>query len=230
MQLVFPTYSMKGNRFGEIQAQAYNEARYEDFEYINKSPQRLDLYIGGLMNQFAGNPANHLGTGGGMKIDISFTDKRQLLYGLNMSFYGNKLKKEYSINTTRPQFSAPPTLLVGIIFGKWFNQFNIQTEFNIAVQNIVEKFGDNDPDWIQLKGWSPGIIINYPIKIGKDSPMYYYGAPSIFANNLNVHLGVRPIFLSIKEATGLMLELGFSYRMTLHKVQSYKLKDEFLKQ
>lgn len=229
MQLVFPTYKMTKSSFELLRGSAYNEARLEDFEYIKKLNTRFDLIIGGMANQFIGKPANHLGFGGGMKIDMSFTDKKKYLYGLNMSFYGNKLKKEYPLNTNREQFSAPPTLLVGAIFGKWFNRINIQSEFNVAIQNITEKIGDNDPEWIQLKGWSPGIVVNYPIKLGRENPMYYYGSPTLFLNNLNLHFGLRYLFLSINEASGLMAELGISYRMTLKGVKEYKLKDEFLR-
>jgi hypothetical protein len=225
MNLVFPTYKMTKKQYGMLLGATYNEANLEDFEYINKSGTRFDMLIGGVINQFIGNPSNHLGLGGGMNIDISYTDKKSFLYGLNMNIYGNKLKSPYPINTIREQFSAPPTLLVGAIFGKWFGKFNIQGEIDIAVQNLTEKVGNNDPDWVQLKGWSSGIIFNYPIKFGKENTMYYYGSPNLFSNNLNLHLGLRYLSLSIKEASGIMAEIGVSYRMTLSGVKDYKLKD-----
>ena len=228
MKLTFPTYKFTQNTYGILQGSAYNEAKLEDFEYLIKSGQRFDMTIGGLANQFIGKPSQHLGFGGGMKIDLGYAGKNNLIYGLNMSFYGNKLKKEYPINSTREQFKAPPTLLVGLIFGKWYDKFNIQGEINIGIQNITEKIGENDPDWVQLNGWSPGLIVNYPIKFGKSNQMYNYGAPSLLENNLNIHLGMRYIKLSLKEATGLMAELGFSYRMSLKGIKEYKLKDEFL--
>jgi hypothetical protein len=228
MKLTFPTYKFTQHRYGILQGSAYNEAKLEDFEYLIESGQRFDMTIGGLVNQFIGKPSQHLGLGGGMKIDLSYAGKNNLIYGLNMSFYGNKLKKDYPINLTRDQLKAPPTLLVGLIFGKWYDKFNIQGEINIAIQNITEKIGENDPDWVQLNGWSPGLIVNYPIKFGKSNPMYYYGAPSLLENNLNIHFGMRYIKLSLDEATGLMAELGFSYRMSLKGIKEYKLKDEFL--
>ena len=229
MQLVFPTYKMDRSTFGRLQAQAYNEAKLEDFEYIHKSSQGFDMLFGGVVNQFVGNPAEHLGVGGGMKVNFLFSNKKQWFYGLNMSFYGNKLKKDYPINTTRPQFPSPPTLLLGASVGKSFAKINIQADLNLAVQNLTERIGTNDSDWIQLKGWSPGLLLNYPIKLGKDNTMYYYAAPVLFSNYVNLHLGIRPIFLSIKEATGLMFEVGLSYQMSIHKVTSYKLKDDYFK-
>jgi hypothetical protein len=228
MRLTFPTYKFTQNTYGLLQGSAYNEAKLEDFGYLIESGQRFDMTIGGLVNQFIGEPSKHLGFGGGMKIDLAYSNKKNLIYGLNMSFYENKLIKEYPIYTTRQQLKAPPTLLVGLIFGKWYGQFNVQGEINLAIQNITEKIGENDPDWVQFNGWSPGLIVNYPIKFGKSNPIYYYGAPSLLENNVNIHLGIRYIKLSIKEATGVMMELGISYRMSLKGVKEYKLKDEFL--
>lgn len=224
MQLTFPSYKYTQKTYGLLQGSAYNEAELEDFEYLKESGQRFDMSISGMANQFFGKPSSHLGLGGGMKVDLGYAGKNDLIYGMNMSVYGNKLKKDYPISSTREQFNAPPTLLIGVVFGKWFDKFNIQSELNLGVQNITERTGDNDPHWIQLKGWSPGIVINYPIQLGKHNPMYYYGAPTLLENNVNFHFGIRYIKLSIPEATGLMMELGIGYRMALKGVKEYKLK------
>jgi len=228
LTIEFPSYKMTERRVGLMQASLYNAASIADFEYIEKSKTRYDLLIGGMSNQLIGNPSEHLGIGGGMRIDLSYTNKKSYLFGLNMNIYGNKLKKYYPINTTREQFSSPPTLLIGAIVGKWLNKINIQGELNIAVQNITEKIGDNDPDWIQLKGWSPGIVVNYPIKFGKDNPIYYYGMPSLFNNHINLHIGIRYLDLSIKEASGFMTEIGISYRMSMLGIKRYKFKEQYL--
>ena len=228
MKFTFPTYKYTQRTYGLLQASAYNEAKLDDFEYITQSGQRFDMTIGGLASQFIGNPSQHLGFGGGMKIDLAYAGKNSLIYGLNMGFYGNKLIKEYPINSTREQLDGPPTLLIGLIFGKWFGKFNIQGEINFASQNITEKIGENDPDWTQLNGWSPGVTVNYPIKLGKSKPMYYYGAPTLLENNLNFHFGIRYIKFSLEEATGFMAELGVSYRMVIKGINEYKLKDDFI--
>lgn len=228
MRLQFPGNKMTDSRWGRSQSYLYREAKLTDFEYIHESGERLDALFGGLVNQFIGNPAKHLKLGGGMKVEVSYTAKNQLIYGLGMSFYGNKLKKEYPLSVNREQLSAPPTLFIGGIFGKWFHRFNLQLELNYAIQNVTAKKEEDDPDWVQLKGWSPGIIFNYPIKFGKDKPYYYYGSPSIFNNHVNLHLGLRPLLLSLKEASGGMIELGISYRMAFHFVDEYKIKADFL--
>lgn len=224
MQLRFPSYRMTAFQYGMV----FSEAKLEDFEFIEKSGVRFDMLFGGLANQFIGTPSEYLSTGGGMKVDISVTDKRQLIYGFNMSFYGNRLKKDYPINSLRVQNSGPPTLLVGLIFGKWFDKFSLQGELNFAIQNVTPRIDENDRDWVQLRGWSPGLIINYPIKLGRESPLYYYGSPALISHRLNVHFGLRYVCLSLREASGIMTELGLSYRMGMEGIKSYKLKDEFL--
>ena len=89
----------------------------------------------------------------------------------------------------------------------------------MGVQNITENRGYNtgavDPDWVQLKGWSAGIIVNYPIKFGKDKVLYAYGSPTILNHNVNLHFGLRSILLSIDQAKGGMVELGLSYTQSL---------------
>ena len=227
MQLKFPTYKMTESKFGFYQAMAHNEAKLKDFEYLNKSNARFDLLFGGLINQFIGSPSKHLKIGGGFKMDMTYTNKSNYLYGLNMSGYFNKLKKDYPINTSRVQ-KSPATLLVGAIIGKWFNNISIQLEINIAVQNVTEKISNKDKDWVQLNGWSPGVVINYPLKLGKESPMYYYGSPSLFENNINFSFGIRYMSFPLEEASGIMIELGISYRMTLYGIEKYKLKDSYI--
>lgn len=230
LKLTYPVYPGYQSSTGILQRQKYKKARLEDFEYINESGHRCDMTIGGMVNQYIGKPTEHLAFGGGMKIDIGFSGKNKLIYGLNMGVYGNKLKKDYPISSPREQFEVPPTLLIGAVFGKWFDKFNVQLEVNAAVQNITEKLSEDDKDWVQLTGWSPGVVVNYPIQIGKSNLNYYYGEPSFAVNNINLHFGLRFIKLSLKEATGLMTELGVSYRLTYKGVDEYKLKDGFFDQ
>ncbi len=227
VQLVFPTYRLTQSRLGQLQAHSYQRARLEDFEYIHKSAQRFDVLLGGVANQFVGNPARHLVLGGGMKVDVAYAANNRLVYGLNMSIYGNRLKREYPLAINREQLPAPVTLLVGAIFGKWFNRFSAQLELSLAYQNVTENQGAGDTEWVQLNGWSPGLVVNYPLQLGRDRPHYSYGSPTILAHYVNLHLGVRPVFLSLREATGGMVEVGLSYRMAYHLVDRYKLKESF---
>ncbi len=224
MLLVFPSYKQDVNQIATVSSLAYRKIKIEDFESIHKSGQRMDMILGGMLNQFTGNPARHLATGGGMKIDLLFTARNRLAYGLNMNIYGNQLKREYPLQITRKQLPAPPTLLVGASFGRSFGYADVHLQVSLAVQNITQNQGDSDPEWVQLKGWSPGLVVNFPIRLGKETFYDYYGSPSLFSNNLNFHLGLRPVFLSLREASGGMLEAGISYRMSFHMVDEYRLK------
>lgn len=227
MQLTFPSYKFTERKFGLLQGSAYNEAELEDFEYIKKSGQRFDIIIGGMVNQFVGDPSKHLTVGGGMKIDLNYSGKNKMIFGLNMSFFENGLKLDYPINSPRKQ-SSPITGFVGLTVGKWFDKFSIQGDLDLTVHNITEKIGENDPDWVQLNGWSPGIAFNFPLLLGKEKPMYYYGSPSLLGHHLNLHIGLRYLKFSLKEASGIMTEVGISYRMTGSGIKEYKLKPEFL--
>lgn len=68
MKLAFPTCRFNQRTYGTLQVSACNEAKFEDFEYLNKSGQRFDMTIGGLANQFIGKPFQHLEFGGGIKL------------------------------------------------------------------------------------------------------------------------------------------------------------------
>lgn len=144
---------------------------------------------------------------------------------MNMNIYSNKLKQNLPINTTKEQFMAPSTILIGVTFGRWINKINIQTEITIAAQNITEKINENDTDWVKLKGWSPGIVVNYPFAISKERPYYYTGPPSLVSLNLNLHIGLRYMSFSIPESSGLMVEAGLGFRISNSYVSDYKLKD-----
>lgn len=227
MLLEFPTYRMTERDLGLMQGMAYNEARLEGFEYIRKSGARVDVVWGGMMNQFVGRPSEYLATGGGMKVDIAVTARNDFFYGLSMNFYGNRLKQEYPLVLAREQLQAPPTLLIGGVFGKWFNRVNVQFEIQYALQNVTEKIGDVDPDWVQLEGLSPGFVVNFPILLGKEKPMDYYGSPALLGHYINLHGGIRYLGLSLPEASGVMWELGVGYRMGVLGVEEYKFRDGY---
>ena len=207
----------------------YIEPALEDFEYIHKSGIRLDMLIGAVGNIFMGRPGDYLLPGGGMKLDMFLTGSKGYGGGMIMSFYGNKQKQGYPIISSRDQNSAPPTLLLGAGINKLLqvkekSELMAQLELSYAVQNITPKLDEHDQDWVQLQGFSPGLVLNYLLKIGKDKATYYYGSPSILSHYINVHGAVRPVFFNLKEATGIMAEVGISYRFGIHAVDEYRLK------
>ena len=208
---------------------SFKKAGLDDFEYIHKSGQRLDMLIGIVVNGFIGKPGEYLFPGGGMKLDLLYTGSKNYGGGMIMGFYGNELKQKYPISSGREHNSAPPTLLLGAGINKFLevkdrHELMAQLELCYAVQNITPKLDYNDEDWVQLQGFSPGLVINYLVKLGKDKAAYAYGTPSIFSNYLNIHGAVRPVVFNLKEATGIMLEAGVSYRLGIHTVDEYRLK------
>jgi hypothetical protein len=210
-QMRFPTYDAVIPQGAMQDVIRFNAAAYEDFDTIQVSGQRYDILIGGVANTFLGNASSYLSPGGGMKLEVMYAGKKGFGGGLMMSFYGNKRKKEFPIPSDRAQNSAPPTLLVGAgvtkeLFKKERTEVILQFELNMAVQNITPRDGENDKDYTQFNGFSPGLVGHYLLKLGKPKTNYYYGMPSLYYNYLNFHAAVRPMFLDLKEASGVMLE------------------------
>jgi hypothetical protein len=207
----------------------YKKVTAEDFEFYHKSGQRLDVVFGGLLNSRLGRPGDYLATGGGIKVKIIYTGLRGLGASMVMNLYGNRLKQPYPITSTRTQNGAPPTLLLGAGLTKQLavqegREFMLQLDLTYAVQNVTPKEGETDKDWTQLKGISPGVSANYVIKIGNDHISTAYGTPPVLNHYLNMHAGLRPLLLNLKQAIGLMVEFGLAYRMGFHTIDEYKLK------
>ncbi len=230
LKLTFPSYNMTEGRLQYLQSEAFQEANLEDFEKIEKANSSFDIIFGGGLNQFIGNPSKHLKIGGGFKMDLYYTAENQYSFGLDLSFYGNTLKTPYIVSSKREQLKAPPTMFVGAIIGRKINKLSVNFELNAFVQNITEKIGENDKDWLQFKAWSPGLTLNYPIKIGKDIPRFQYSELSVYNNCINLNFGVKSLLLTEKQVTGLMFEFGLGYRLANTRVKAYKMKENWKKQ
>lgn len=207
------------------QVPANEKVRLDEFEHIKVSGHRLDLLFGGIGNQFVGQPAQHLSPGGGVSMGMGYAGKNGLIFGLNLNVFANKLKMEFPVTTQRAQLQVPPSVWTNFVFGKWVDKLNVQAEFGFGAQNITERLNDNDPDWIQLTGWSPGIVVNYPIQMGKPYVKDYYGSPALVTNYLNLSAGVRYMDMSIQSASGVMFELGLGYRFAWKGISEWKLNN-----
>lgn len=223
LQLTFPSNNAITASHSLYSATQFNKLRMSDFESLEQDNTGFDLVIGAVANNFIGNASKYNDIGAGMKMDYTFNDNKKFLYGLNLSMYANKNLKDYPVHTTSMQLKARPLLMMGVTFGKWFNKFSMQADLNYVVQNVTEKQHENDPNWIQFKGFSPGVAVNFPVMIGKERPTLYYGLPAIISHHVNFHGGIRYVQFSQKEAKGLMFELGISYRMRLRGIKSYVL-------
>lgn len=223
--LRFPTYG--GDQWDSrvmVSRPSLND--YQSIE-LGKS---LDMLIGGMVNTFAGNAQDYLKTGGGMKVDLIFMGEKKFGAGMVMSVYGNQSKRDYPINSTRPQVDAPATLFIGLA-GQWVmdkreeRQINFQFEATYIQQNLNIRIDPNDNNWDRFSGFSPGILVHYMIKLGHNHLTSYYWSPVVVSHWLNFHVGIRPLIYNSALPNGVMLEAGISYRMKTGFVKSYVLKD-----
>jgi len=186
----------------------------------------FDILAGGVVNTFNGSAQNYLGIGGGLKVDILLMSERKFGIGMDMSFYGNHIKKNYPIASTRKQNNTSPTLLIGMAF-QWIvkknkkRQISLQFEANYAQQNISKKIYIDDTEWDRFNGFSPAVLVHYMIKLGHDKLDSYYRGPVVVSRWLNFHLGIRPLFYNSSAANGAMLEMGISYRMKANFIKPY---------
>lgn len=225
MMLTFPSYDMRDE---ERVLQRYGSFPIDQLEEVNYSGQSLQMMIGGVVNSFAGSPSRYLSPGGGLKMDVLWGFDK---WGAGFSFaaYGNRAREYYPIRTTRELDKAPSTFVIALlgsinVINNPKRIINLQLELGYVGQTVSSRIDDYDEDYIQLRGFSPGLVVNYQIPIGKGRFQNRYYFPSVTNHYLNVHAAARPIFLNLKEARGMMFEFGISYRFSIQAVHAYQLK------
>ncbi len=225
LRFSYPKYRAAASNLFFLQGGEFYRVKLEDFEYLERSKQRLDILYAAQINQFVGSPAKHLAFGGGIKMDVAYTDRNSNAYGLFMSFYGNKLRKTYDVNSSREQNSGPPTLLVGVQYGRWMEQWLLQGELGFAQHNVSVPLNDSDRDWLRFQGASLGLVANRAFPLGPGTTGYTYGNPRVSAGHLNTHVALRYNLYDHASASGLMVEIGVGYRLTAFGVERYKLRE-----
>jgi hypothetical protein len=221
MTLEYPTYT------GPTSME-FGPPKLEDLEEI-ATEGGMDCLIGAVFNGPAGKMNEYLGLGGGMKVDLLFTGKRGYGGGIFMNAYFNDLEKDYPINTTRTQNGSQPILLIGLALNKAIplnerRELIAQFEAGYAIQNISSRTNNNDPDYIQLQGFSPGLSLHYAMRIGNERLSGYYYNPALVSNYVNFHFGIHPIFFDMQSASGMLWEIGAAYRLRYKRIRSYKLR------
>ncbi|HEY9004507.1 MAG TPA: hypothetical protein VIM75_00160 [Ohtaekwangia sp.] len=227
MKLTFPTYNLSNRRTTYFQ----RPLTIDDFESIERSHWREDVLISGAANAFAGNASEYLRPGGGFRMEFMYMNEKTIGAGLVMSLYGNSLKKDYPIVTSRAQNNAPPTMFVGGAINKTLvneerRKLHAQLELCYALQNIVSRDNANS-DYLQLKGFSPALTAHYEMAFGKARIQSWFGKrPALVQNMINFHASARPVFFNLHEASGFMFELGIGYRLGIYSVVGYELKPQ----
>jgi hypothetical protein len=226
MLLSFPSYGMPGDRYPP---QRYGSFALDEVEELEYSGQNFQMTVGGVVNSFAGNPSRYLSPGGGLKMDVLCGfDKWGV--GLSLSFYGNRAREYYPIQTTRKLDQAPTTFIVALIGSRDVlkdgnRTVNLQLELGYINQTLSSPIDTYDEDYIELSGFSPGLIANYLLPVSKGRFHNGYHIPSVLTHYVNFHAGVRPTFLNLKEARGVMFEFGISYRFFMNAVHRYRLPE-----
>lgn len=203
----------------------------DDFDVLEKSGRSSEIVIGGLLNSHLGNAHEYLKAGGGMNIQLSFMGPKGWGGGLVMIFYGNALKKDYPIFTARPQNDIPPTLLIGLAgtrmaFAGDRKKVVFQVDANYALHNVVSRESNTDDYYLQFRGFSPGFGVHYIRQLGKERIIHNHFSPAMVSHHIDVQAAIRPIFMNHKEASGVIVEIGVGYRMSMGFIDRYRIRPD----
>lgn len=225
LELEFPRHSESAGYNEEVM----RRPRMSDFEYIDKSGHTLQFLITGNGNGFSGNASHYLRPGGGLRMDIVFGNSNGTGWGLGMGFSGNRLRRDYPVNTIFEQLDAPATILISLLWNKVFLEkdrykFMLQLEPSYAAHSIEESDPNTGASGVSFSGFSPSITVHYRVQLGKER-IGIGLIPSINTSALNIHAGIRPMFYNQRQASGLMIEAGIGYRWVADFVADYKYRD-----
>jgi len=225
MELTFPNYVMSTNFFSVPYInQNVGKYRLSEFDTLSTDRPNLQFVFGGFVNGFTGTAGDFLSTGGGFKLDMIFFNSNLMYFGLNMTFSGNQRRRDYRIDDDRSQGESQPTLFLGGTAGKKLGDFLIQLDADMVVQNVVVVEPNTDEEPVQFWGFSPGLVVNYPIGIGSKVQVNHYNSQQ-FNHYLNLHAGYRQLFMGVAQANGGMWELGLSWRFGSSNVLHFKLRE-----
>lgn len=225
LKIFFPKYYKRFNQPVIIDRFSFNMLKMENFDSLTLSKTSSGMVFGGIMNQFVGSMSDYLGLGGGMKIDFYYRSKN-LIAGLNMNVYGTKRKKDFPINSIRPQGKYPSMIIIGPSLGFHKSRWSFTMEVDFCRMNLVYSTDTNTKDGFSTDGWSPGLILAYRLPIFQDKPLYYYNSPYVLTQNIQFSLAIRKFFVDLPEASGTMLELGICYDLNYRSIKSFKLKNQ----
>jgi hypothetical protein len=227
MQLTFPRYSPY-NFTTTFDSQLFGTFSPDEVDYV-KSGVSSDLVVGGITNIFQGNIHEYLASGLGAGLCITISGKKSVGYGLMANFYGNHLKKNFPINTTRAFEHTPTSYLLGFVVSKKIkvdekSALTFQGEICFAGVNLSKRTSKNDTDYIELNGYSPGIVANYSVQLGKERFFNQPASAGLHSNHINIHLAIRPLFFDLHASRGVMVEIGVGYRAVRQFAKYYSIR------
>jgi len=208
---------------------SYQKLTLDDFELLEEGDFEVSIYFSGMTNSHFGNINRHLGWGGGFSAGVLLGTPR-FSAGFDMSIYGNGLQQPFTINDTRPQNDAPPSLFLGAVVARelksWENSaLSMQMNLSMVVLNVITTEDPTVIEPVQFWGFSPGVRANYAFTIGKPRFVWYYGSPALFRNTIQVHAGFYPQLMKETQANGINFDIGLGYRMAFTEIANFKLKE-----
>ena len=231
LKIQFPDYKNFNNLFYYNENRKFAKTKFADFEMIDVAGSGFEFVFGASGNTYLGKPQEYLQSGLGFMMETMFTTNNGIGIGIPIRYFDNKLKKEFPVDSEREQNERASSVFVGLSLNKKMgdrekSKLIVGVELGWSSHTLSYALHEEDRDWIQVQGFSPGIIAHYSLLIGKHDPTLYYARPALFSNYLNIHAAIRPMIMGLKEATGIMAEIGIGYRFRVADVRDYKLREE----
>ncbi len=201
----------------------------ENIENIIFRSFRMDYFAVGVGNAYGGNVAGHLRPGGGVSIGALAVSHVGFGAGMVLNAYGNKLYTPYSLATSRPQFTYPATVMLGVVVRREMMHkpgvtLACDLELCMTVQSLTEKVTDPDPDWVQLRGFSPGVVLTLGKTLGKEVVGFSAGKTTLSRREVLFTAGVRPLLYALDAARGILIEVGVGLNLSSRGIIYYDEK------
>ena len=162
---------------------------------------------------YLGKPNEFLGLGSGVNLDLMVVNRKGVTFGTSVIVHNNRRKKDYPFDPDVMQLDQAGGAKIGILAGKWIQKYHLSLSLSYVVQNIAELTEERELKEIQLRGFSPGVTLNYPLIFGEGKNSLDWEEISTAKKHINLHLSIRYDFLSLSEASGILVELGVGYRL-----------------
>jgi hypothetical protein len=202
----------------------FNRARAADFAFLERTNQRLGVAFGGHLALPLGGRSTHLATGGGMYVQVVYTTEGLHSFGLVTTFDGNRRTGEIPTGSSFTQNPAPPTLTIGLSYGRDLGPWVFRGEGGYSQMNLTEVING---DFAAAAGWSFGLAADRLIPLGSGTTDFVYGGPSVSVGNLSPGIALRYYHLDIPELSGLSLEVGVRYRLIGYGVANYRYRSGY---